>query len=96
MSQTEKKEKKFNFAAEATADFEAEEAPEKEKENVKSKGKDGAGEADVKPVRKPISAFMIGIAAPAFIMWLAWAMYPLIYHKDILAGVHDFSDCIVM
>lgn len=91
MSQKEKKERKFNFAAEDVADFEPEETV-KNKENVAK----SAGEAEVKPVRKPVQAFIIGIFAPAFIMWLAWAMYPLVYHKDILAGVNDFSDCIVV
>lgn len=33
---------------------------------------------------------------PAFVIWLAWALFPLMYHKDVLAGVHDFSDCTVV
>ena len=51
---------------------------------------------EVKQVRSPISACCIGIGMPAFVIWLAWALFPLMYHKDVLAGVHDFSDCTVV
>ena len=33
---------------------------------------------------------------PAFVIWLAWALFPLMYHKDVLGGERDFSDCTVL
>lgn len=52
----------------------------------------------IAPTRKrnPIAAFCIGIVAPLFIIWLAWKAHPIIYHKDVLGSVHDFSDCTVV
>jgi len=29
-------------------------------------------------------------------MWVAYKLYPHIYHKDVLGSVHDFSDCTVL
>ena len=46
--------------------------------------------------RQPVQAFMIGVVCPMFVIWLAWALFPLIYHKDILGGLRDFSDCEVL
>ena len=48
------------------------------------------------PKRNPIRAFCIGVGMPGFVIWLAWALYPILYHKDVLAGMHDFSDCTVL
>ena len=33
---------------------------------------------------------------PGLVMWFAYAIFPVIYSKDILGGVNDFSDCTVL
>jgi acyl-homoserine lactone acylase PvdQ len=33
---------------------------------------------------------------PALVMWFAWAIFPVIYSKDILGSVKDFPDCSVV
>ena len=42
------------------------------------------------PPRNAFSAFLIGVVAPLFVMWVAYKLYPHVYHKDVLGGVHDF------
>ena len=27
---------------------------------------------------------------------MAWTLHPIIYHRDVLGGVKDFSDCTVV
>lgn len=33
---------------------------------------------------------------PIFVIWFAWAIYPMIYSKDVLGGAKDFADCAVV
>ena len=33
---------------------------------------------------------------PGLAIWLAYALFPFMYHKDILGGVRDFADCTVL
>ena len=33
---------------------------------------------------------------PVLVIWFAWAIFPVIYSKDILGSVKDFSDCSVV
>ena len=41
-------------------------------------------------------AFFIGVAAPMLCIWMSWAAFPLLYHKDVLGGVKDFADCTIL
>ena len=51
---------------------------------------------NTRPLSNYVSAFCIGVFAPAFVIWASWALFPIIYHKDVLANVHDFSDCTIL
>lgn len=48
------------------------------------------------PRRHYTSAFCIGFVAPALVIWLSWALFPIMYHKDVLGGVRDFADCTIV
>ena len=49
-----------------------------------------------KSQRQPIRGFIIGIVIPAFVVYLAYVLFPIVHHKNILGGRKDFSDCTVL
>ena len=57
---------------------------------------DTQGKDRKRPIRNYISACFIGFIAPALVIWASYAIFPIMYHKDVVAGVHDFSDCVIL
>lgn len=45
---------------------------------------------------RPVQAFMISLVMPVLGIWLALALYPVIYSKNIVGSAHDFADCTVL
>lgn len=45
---------------------------------------------------RPVQAFMIAVVFPVLGIWLALALYPVMYSRDILGSNRDFADCTVL